>query len=45
MAKGFENMGVGMPSYLGILQDWQVESVVLYIESLSGKTGKGKKGK
>jgi mono/diheme cytochrome c family protein len=40
MAKGFENMGVGMPSYLGILQDWQVESVVLYIESLGGRRGR-----
>ncbi|MEM7144540.1 MAG: hypothetical protein AAF591_05365 [Verrucomicrobiota bacterium] len=36
IAAGFENMGVGMPSYLGILQDWQVESLVLYIESLVG---------
>jgi mono/diheme cytochrome c family protein len=40
MAKGFENMGVGMPSYLGILQDWQVESVILYIESLGARKGK-----
>ncbi len=34
VAKGFENMGVGMPSYLGVLQDWQINSVILYIQSL-----------
>ena len=32
--KGFEGLGVGMPSYLGILQDWQIDSVILYIKSL-----------
>jgi len=25
LAKGFEEKGVGMPSYLGVLQDWQVQ--------------------
>ena len=34
ISKGFENMGVGMPSYLGVLQDWQIDSVILYIKSL-----------
>lgn len=34
MAKGFEEIGVGMPSYLGILQDWQIDSVILFIKSL-----------
>ena len=34
MSKGFENLGVGMPSYLGVLQDWQIDSVIMYIESL-----------
>ncbi len=34
VAKGFENTGVGMPSYLGVVQDWQIDSVILYIESL-----------
>jgi len=32
--KGFEGLGVGMPSYLGILQGWQIDSVILYIETL-----------
>ncbi|MEM8953033.1 MAG: DUF6797 domain-containing protein [Verrucomicrobiota bacterium] len=44
MAVGFENMGVGMPSYLGILQDWQVESLVMYIESLAGERKRSGEG-
>lgn len=34
--RGFETgkTGVGMPSYLGVLQDHQVEAVILYIKSL-----------
>lgn len=34
IAEGFEGLGVGMPSYLGVLQDWQIDSVILYIEKL-----------
>ncbi len=34
IAEGFEGLGVGMPSYLGILQDWQIDSVILYIKTL-----------
>ena len=32
--KGFEGLGVGMPSYLGILKDWQIEALILYLETL-----------
>ena len=44
VAKGFETekTGVGMPSYLGVLKDWQIDSVILYIKSL-GEKKKGKK--
>ncbi len=31
---GFAGEGVGMPSYLGILQDYQIDSIILYIKSL-----------
>jgi len=45
VAKGFEmeKTGVGMPSYLGVLKDYQIDSIVLYIESLGVKTKKKKK--
>ena len=37
--KGFEmtQTGVGMPSYLGVLKDYQIDSVILYIKSLQKK--------
>lgn len=38
-----EKTGAGMPSYLGVLRDDQLESIVLYIQSLSGG-GKKEKG-
>ncbi len=36
VTKGFETTktGVGMPSYLGVLRDDQIESLILYIKSL-----------
>ena len=42
VAKGFEmeKTGVGMPSYLGVLKDYQIDSIVLYIESLGVKAKK-----
>jgi len=42
VAVGFESssMGVGMPSYLGVLQDYQIDSLLLYIKSLAGKPKK-----
>ena len=43
VAKGFETekTGVGMPSYLGVLKDWQIDSVILYIKSLGEKKKNG----
>jgi len=38
---GFAGEGVGMPSYLGVLQDYQIDSIILYIKSLN-KTQKKK---
>lgn len=35
--KGFKNADIGMPPYAGILSDNQLESVLLYLRSLSGK--------
>jgi mono/diheme cytochrome c family protein len=35
--KGFDNGDVGMPPYAGILSDSQVDSVVLYLRSLSNR--------
>lgn len=42
VAKGFEmtKTGVGMPSYLGVLKDYQIDSVILYIKSLADKQKK-----
>ncbi len=39
VTKGFEaqKTGVGMPSYLGVLKDHEIDSIVLYIESLRKK--------
>ncbi len=34
---GYAKEGVGMPSYLGILQDWQIDSLILYIKTLQSK--------
>ena len=36
ITKGFETTttGVGMPPYLGVLRDHQVEAIILYIKSL-----------
>ena len=31
---GYDKEGVGMPTYLGILTDPQIDSLVLYIQSL-----------
>jgi len=37
VAEGFqtETTGVGMPSYLGVLKDHEIESIILYIKSLA----------
>ena len=35
--KGFNSADVGMPPYAGILGDSQVESVILYLRSLSSR--------
>ena len=35
--KGFKNADIGMPPYAGILSESQVESVILYLRSLSDK--------
>jgi hypothetical protein len=32
-----ERTGVGMPSYLGVLKDHEIESVVLFIKGLKKK--------
>lgn len=39
VSEGFEmsKTGVGMPSYLGVLKDHELDSLVLYIKSLGGK--------
>lgn len=42
VVKGFGEKGEGMPPYLGVLKDYQIESIILYIESLADKK-KGKK--
>ena len=34
---GFEEKGEGMPPYLGVLRDYQIKSIILYIESLAEK--------
>ena len=40
--KGFETekTGVGMPSYLGVLKDHEIDSIILYIKSLASKKKK-----
>ena len=37
VTRGFETekTGVGMPSYLGVLRDDQIDSIILYIKSLT----------
>ena len=35
-----EKTGVGMPSYLGVLKDHEIDSVLLYIKSLGKKDKK-----
>lgn len=42
VATGFEmeRSGVGMPSYLGVLKEHEIASIILYIESLAGKKKK-----
>ncbi len=39
VAEGFETekTGVGMPSYLGVLKDHEIDSIILYIKSLAKK--------
>lgn len=39
VSEGFEmsKTGVGMPSYLGVLKDHEIDSLILYIKSLGGK--------
>ncbi len=32
-----ERTGVGMPSYLGVLKDYEIESVVMFIKGLKKK--------
>lgn len=43
--EGFEmtKTGVGMPSYLGVLKDHEIDSVILYIKSLASKKSPKKK--
>lgn len=43
--EGFEmtQTGVGMPSYLGVLKDHEIDSVILYIKSLAKEDSKKKK--
>lgn len=47
VAEGFEieKTGVGMPSYLGVLKDHEIDSLILYIKSLHKVNPKGTKGK
>ena len=40
VARGYNPKDVGMPSYRGILPDSDIESIVLYIQSLAGNPGK-----
>ncbi|MCF6314593.1 MAG: c-type cytochrome [Verrucomicrobiales bacterium] len=42
VVKGFGEKGEGMPPYLGVLKDYQIKSIILYIESLGAKKGKKK---
>lgn len=35
IVEGFNQKGDGMPPYLGVLKDYQIESIVLYIKSLA----------
>lgn len=39
--EGFEmeRTGVGMPSYLGVLKDYEIESVVMFIQGLKKRSG------
>ncbi|NOX99479.1 MAG: cytochrome c, partial [Verrucomicrobia bacterium] len=37
---GFDEKGEGMPPYLGVLKEYQIESIILYIKSLQAKKGK-----
>lgn len=37
VTEGYGGEGVGMPSYLGVLQDYQIDSVILYLKSLEKK--------
>ena len=34
VARGFDQADAGMPSYAGVLTDAEIESVILYIQSL-----------
>jgi mono/diheme cytochrome c family protein len=34
VVKGFEKFDTGMPIYAGILNDAQIESLILYIQTL-----------
>ena len=45
VAAGFETekTGVGMPSYLGVLKDHEIDSIILYIKSLQKVKPKKKK--
>jgi len=43
VVQGFDEKGEGMPPYLGVLRDYQIKSIILYIESLAEKKGKKKK--
>lgn len=42
VVKGFDEEGEGMPPYLGVLKDYQIQSIILYIKSLADKKGKKK---
>lgn len=44
VAEGFETekTGVGMPSYLGVLKDHEIESIILYIKTLEKNKPKAK---
>jgi hypothetical protein len=34
VVSGFNRIGMGMPSFAGVLTDEQIQSVILYIKSL-----------
>lgn len=47
VSEGFEmsKTGVGMPSYLGVLRDHEIDSLILYIQSLAAKKTPAPRGR